>query len=165
LTNHQTPANPTRIIQLQSLAAAPARVAGAIEQLPPEAETWRPAAGEWTVRETVSHLAAADPLFLGRLELILAEDRPFLPYFGPTRARPDNDCPLAESLPRFAHERERLLIFLADLPPDAWERPAVHETMGDTTLGLQVQNLINHDLEHLGQLHKAQLAWNERSDV
>jgi hypothetical protein len=151
-----------RIVLLQSLGNTPARLSGMLDQLAPEAEFWRAAPDEWTLRETVSHLAAAEAPFLQRLRRIQAEDSPFLPYFGPDVARPDDNCPLEAGLARFRSERERLLTFLADVAPEAWERPAVHETMGPTNFSLQVQNLISHDLEHLGQVHKAQAAWNER---
>jgi hypothetical protein len=55
-----------------------------------------------------------------------------------------------------------MLAFLSGLAPEDWERPAVHETMGPTTLALQVQNVINHDLEHLAQLRESTLLRAQR---
>jgi hypothetical protein len=102
--------------------------------------------------ETVTHLAAGEAPFLARLRRMAAEDNPFLPYFGPEVARPDASQRLPAALAHFRAERVRLVAFLADLPDKAWARPAVHETLGATTLALQVQNIIDHDQEHLGQL-------------
>ena len=70
-------------------------------------------------------------------------------------ARPDPAQPAPAALASFRAGRERLLAFLSGLAPDDWDRPAVHETLGPTTLALQVQNIINHDLEHLAQLQQA----------
>jgi uncharacterized damage-inducible protein DinB len=144
-----------RIVMLQSLGNAASRLAVELEALGADGADWHSAPGEWSATETVTHLAAGEPHFLKRLQRIAAEDNPFLPYFGPNMARPDSDLPSPDALENFRAERERLLAFLSNLSPEAWDRPAVHETMGPTTLALQVQNIINHDLEHLAQLHEA----------
>jgi uncharacterized damage-inducible protein DinB len=143
-----------RIVMLQTLGNAASRLAGELEALGADGADWHPAPDEWSARETVTHLAAAEPHFLQRLQRIAAEDNPFLPYFGPDVARPDAGLLLPAALEQFRAGRERLLAFLAGLPPEAWDRLAVHETMGLTNLALQVQNIINHDLEHLAQLHQ-----------
>ena len=144
-----------RIVMLQTLGNAATRLAGELEALGDDGADWHSAPDEWSATETVTHLAAGEPHFLKRLQLIAAEDNPFLPYFGPDAARPDSDLPSPAALASFRAEREHLKAFLSNLPPAAWDRPAVHETMGPTTLALQVQNIINHDLEHLAQLHEA----------
>ncbi len=150
-----TDSAPTQhIVMLQTLNNAAARLAGELESLGADGGDWRPAPGEWSASETLTHLAAAEPPFLQRLQRITAEDNPFLPYFGPAVARPDPAQPAPAALASFRAGRERLLAFLSDLAPDDWDRPAVHETLGPTTLALQVQNIINHDLEHLAQLHQ-----------
>jgi len=151
------PAPTQRIVMLQTLGNAAARLAGELEALGADGCDWRPLPAEWNATETITHLAAAEPPFLERLQRITLEDNPFLPYFGPEVARPDATQPVAAALAGFRAERERLLAFLSGLAPADWDRPAVHETMGPTTLALQVQNLINHDLEHLAQLHQASL--------
>jgi len=151
-----TEAAPTqRIVMLQTLGNAAALLASELEGLGADGSDWRAQPGEWSATETITHLAAAEPHFLQRLQRIMAEDNPFLPYFGPDVARPDSGQPPLTALADFQAARERLLVFLSALPPEAWDRSAVHETMGPTTLALQVQNIINHDLEHLAQLHQA----------
>lgn len=151
-----TTAAPTqRIVMLQALGNAVARLSAELETLGADSCEWRPAPGEWSASETLTHLAAAEPPFLQRLQRITAEDNPFLPYFGPAVARPDPAQPAPAALAGFRAGRERLLAFLSGLAPDDWDRPAVHETLGPTTLALQVQNIINHDLEHLAQLHQS----------
>ena len=155
---------PTRyIVLLQSLRSSPDRLEAAVRSLPAEAHDWRPGEQDWSAHMLASHLAAAEAPFLKRLTRIAAEDRPSLPWFGPDLARPDSPDPLPAILARFRDEREHLLEFLSGLAPEDWERPAVHETMGPTTLALQVQNLVNHDTEHLGQLDVLLRDWDTRS--
>jgi uncharacterized damage-inducible protein DinB len=150
------------IVWLQALKASPERAAALLAPLPIAAHTWRPAPDEWSLLQLVSHLAAAEPPFLGRMQRIVAEDHPWLPYFGPDVARPSE----AGTLPAFAEayraERERLLAFLAALPLAAWDRPATHETMGETTFVGQIQNIAHHDAEHLDQLHALCQAWDNQ---
>jgi hypothetical protein len=137
---------------LHALSALPTQLAAELGGLDAVAAARRPTPGEWSATETVTHLAAGEAPFLTRVRRIVAEDNPFLPYFGPDVARPDASQRLPEALAHFAAERARLVDFLAGLPDDAWERPAVHETLGATTLARQAQNIIDHDQEHLAQL-------------
>jgi uncharacterized damage-inducible protein DinB len=155
---------------LQTLRNVPDRIAEVVEALSGAGDDWQPQPEDWTCRQLVAHLSAADPLFEKRLARIVAEDNPWLLYFGPdtanappVAARPEADAPLPELLSRFRTQRDRLLKFLSALPPEAWERPAVHETMGPTTFAQQVQNIINHDTDHLGQLHDLRRAWKSQA--
>ena len=44
------------------------------------------------------------------------------------------------------------LEWLHEIGPADWQRPAIHETHGRTTLRFLVQNLVAHDIEHTSQL-------------
>lgn len=152
-------ASPTQhIILLQALRFLPDRVAEIVTALD---EEWRPTPETWSGRETVSHLAACDPLFHNRFNRILEFDNPLLPYFGPEVAQPRRDLPIADSLFQLREARTALVLFLSALAPDTWARPAVHATLGPSTLALQVQNMVNHDAEHVGQLMALRHAWEE----
>ncbi len=153
------------IVLLQALTNAPTRVAEALAAWPAEAYEWRPAPDIWSLSQTVAHLAAADPLLQQRLTRMMQSENPWLPYFGPDVARPEVDAAAPDLLARFRGARAELLNFLAGLTPDDWERPGVHETMGPTTLAQQVQNIINHDAEHLGQLYELRQAWEYQPHV
>ena len=155
---------PTRyIVMLQTLRNLPDRIAEVVEALSGAGGDWRPQPEAWTCRQLVAHLSAADPLFEKRLARIVAENNPQLPYFGPDTARPEADAPLPELLSRFRTQRDHLLKFLSAFPPEAWERPAVHETMGPTTFAQQIQNIINHDTDHLGQLDDLRREWESQA--
>ncbi len=154
------PAVPTRhIVGLQALKSALAQAAELTETLPEAALHWRPTPDEWTMHNLLAHLSAAEAPFLKRLRRIVDEDSPWLPYFGPEVAKPEATATRPELLAEWQATREQLLQFLSALPPEAWDRPATHETMGATTLALQVQNLISHDATHLEQLRAVRHAW------
>ena len=147
------------IVLLQTLNKTPARVADVLEALPADAHEWQPGPDAWSLSQTLAHLAASDPPFQKRLMSMTQNHNPWLPYFGPDVARPEVDVSTPELLARFRQARTKLLDFLAGLAPEEWERPGVHETMGPTTLAQQVQNIINHDAEHLGQLYELRQTW------
>lgn len=150
---------PTRhIILLQALRSLPDRIAEIVTVLD---EQWRAAPEVWSGRETLAHLAACDALFHKRFERILEFDNPLLPAFGPDEAPPRRDLTIADSLIQLREARTALVLFLSALTPDTWERPAVHASLGSTTLALQVQNMVNHDAEHVGQLMALRRTWEE----
>jgi len=153
---------PQYVALLQTLQAVPGRAAAHVAALPAEAQSWSPAPGEWNAPQVITHLAAADPHFLTRLQRIAKEDNPIVIYIGPTVAAPDDNARPADALVRLASSRQALLDFLTALPPADWARPAVHERTGPTTLALQVQVIVNHDNEHLGQLTALRHAWERK---
>jgi uncharacterized damage-inducible protein DinB len=147
---------------LQTLQAAPSRAAALLALLPPEAHTWSPPPNEWTASEIITHLAAADGLFAGRLKRLATDANPTVPDFGPAEAPPDGAARAAEALVRFATSRQALLDVLLPLPPAAWARPGLHTRTGPTTLARQVQVIVQHDHEHFGQLAALRAAWEHR---
>ncbi|MCC7359504.1 MAG: DinB family protein [Anaerolineales bacterium] len=147
---------------LQTLRAAPNRVAELLATFPAEAHNWSPAPEDWTAPQVVTHLVATDVLFVERFKRMLNERNPTVPYFDAEHASPDGAARAADALVRFAAGRQALLDLLAPLPPVAWDRPAVHARSGPTTLGRQVLAVAEHDREHVAQLAALRAAWEQR---
>jgi hypothetical protein len=131
---------------------------------PPEAAVWRPAEGEWSVHETLTHLRDVERLvFLPRLQRVTAEDRPYLPYFDEVAYHKEHwspDEPLADLLAGFVHDRAaecELLEQAAD-----WERLGVHQTRGPVSLAWLAEYAIGHTWEHLSQIMRVRLAYATR---
>ncbi len=154
--------SPQHAALLQLLTAAPGRAANYLAALTVDAQTWAPAPGEWNAPQILTHLAAADPHFLTRLERIAKEATPTVPFIGPTVAAPDDSARPADALVRFVASRQALLDFLTALPVADWARRGVHERTGPTTLAQQVQVIVAHDNEHLSQLSALRHAWERR---
>jgi uncharacterized damage-inducible protein DinB len=144
---------------LAALAAAAEHIRQAAEGIPDEQRGWQPDAESWSACMTVAHLARAEEPFRQRFHRMLAEDNPVVLYFGPDSALPDTDLPFGELLRWFTAERDETIALLRGLPPDTWARPAVHETMGPTTVLQQVENIVDHDTAHLGQVAAAVRQW------
>jgi uncharacterized damage-inducible protein DinB len=112
----------------------------------------RPTPDEWSIADVLRHLITIEALYLARLQKIVVEERPYLPYIHPeTRPQPD-PTPLAELLDNFNTARSQTLAYLQSLSAGAWQRNAVHETLGPTKLRYMIQLLVDHDTEHLNQI-------------
>jgi len=112
----------------------------------------RPADGSWTVLEIVCHLADSEALFSHRMKLVLAEDRPALPFSDP---RPQLAA-LAYGVRDAAEEasvieavRRQMARILAAQLPHAWQRVGVHSKEGERTLEQLVRKAVDHLQHHL----------------
>lgn len=132
-----------------------AALLGLVSDVPPEVWPMHPDQAEWSPVEVLCHLGESErEVQRPRLELIVAEDNPFLSQ--PT----DPPAPSSRSCPQdalyvvqiFARERLRTIAFLTELDHAAWQRPARHYIFGPTNL-LEMANFTSqHDRLHLQQL-------------
>jgi hypothetical protein len=129
----------------------------------PDQATWRPSADAWCLVEVVNHLYDEEREdFRARLDLTLHHpDEPF-PAIDPAgwvTARGYAARDLAESIGRFAAERERSLAWLATLGDADWR--AEHATPGGHVLraGDLLVSWVAHDHLHLRQLNELQYAY------
>jgi hypothetical protein len=114
--------------------------------------------GGWGVIEILCHLRDWDEIFLDRLRQTAEQDRPFLPTYD------DELWPIERDYrgqdPRKAFEQFRalrgeLVELLAQLPAEAWPRPAEHGVYGEVTLHWLADHVCDHDREHLEQARDA----------
>lgn len=110
----------------------------------------RPVEGKWSTLEAVCHISDAEQFFADRMKRTLAMDRPLLMRAGTEDyARPlqyDRRA-LTEELALTELTRSQMVRILQHIPPEAWERQAVHSEAGLLTLRQIVIYAINH-LEH-----------------
>lgn len=135
-----------------------------IAQLPGEAALWRPAEGEWSVHEALTHLRDAErQIFLWRLQRVIEADQPLLPLFDEAayhRAHWDAAEPLANLLADLVADRAAEVALLERAPD--WGRVGLHETRGPVTLAWLAEYTIAHTWEHLSQIVRVRLAWEVR---
>lgn len=140
-----------RIVLLQALAATPADLRRLLASLTP-AGTSEAAPGTWSPTEVLQHLLDVESRYRARLQRIVTEDHPHVPsILPPEEGYPANE-ELQVLLEAFARAREETLAFLKGLSAGEWQRRATHPTWGELTLRFFVQNLVEHDTEHLNQL-------------
>ena len=144
------------------LRTTPARVGEIAWGLSAEQLRQRPGEGEWSMKEVMAHLRDLErDLFLPRLRRILEEERPQFESFDPdvwARSRDHREGSFERDLEEFAAARARTLAFLAALPDGAVARLGLSGYFGPVTLAQYATHVVDHDLEHLGQLRDCRAA-------
>jgi len=137
---------------LEALASTPADVARLTRALDDTTAAWRSAPHEWSSRDVVNHLRYIEPLYRARLQRVLAEDEPTIPYIHPDTLPDEPELPVAALAEAFRLARADTLALLRDLQPGQWQRAALHERKGRQTLRYLVDDLVAHDIDHTHQL-------------
>jgi hypothetical protein len=135
-----------RAVLLQALASMPADVRRVLKGTDPTTP------GEWSTSDLLGRLLDTETRFLAQLRAVVSQDRPTLPTLRPKEPSPDSDTALEELVGRFQRARRETLTFLEGLSARDWQRKAVHETLGETSLRFLVQNLVDRDTQALSQL-------------
>ncbi len=112
----------------------------------------RPVPGRWSTLEVVCHVADCEQFFADRMKRTLAMDRPLLVgadgwrYPEPVHY---HERDLAEELDLVALTRRQMTRILRLVPPEAWDRQAVHTETGLVTLRQLLLHAVNHLNHHL----------------
>ena len=146
-----------RTILLDALASMPKDLAFMLRRAEETAVHQRPTPENWSITDVLAHLTAIEQLYLARLQKIVAEERPFLPTLHPeTKPEPDPRS-VRELVTAVQGARQQTLTFLHSRKAGDWQRPAVHETLGETKFRFMVQLLVDHDTKHLNQIIEIQV--------
>jgi len=126
----------------------------------------RPALDEWSMKEVLAHLMELESrLFLPRLQLMATHERPRFEGFDPVawaRERDRREGRFEDDLAAFRRARAETLAYLVTLPAGAAERPGLSGHFGPVTLGQYATHVVDHDLEHLAQMHACRAAVTAR---
>lgn len=148
---------------LQALRASADDLQRELERLPEAAALWRPAEGEWSQHECLTHIQICERhIFLPRLRAIAEQDRPALPVID-ERAIMQREWnprrPRAELLADFLEARyeELNLLGLGD-----WSRMGVHAARGPISMGWVAQYALGHTWEHMSQMMRARLDYETK---
>jgi uncharacterized damage-inducible protein DinB len=157
-----------RAVLLEALASTPTDIARLVRGLDETAAVWR--GSGWSCRDVVAHLVAVEPLHLARWQRTVAEKAPALAALGADKALAalgaddtlaEAASPLSALTERFQQSRGLSLAWLREIGPADWQRPAIHERTGRTTLRFLVQDLVAHDIEHTAQLAAVLGEWRQ----
>jgi len=118
---------------------------------------WRPAPGEWCLKEIAGHLRDAERLYRSQLELIARETDPPLPH-EPIEVLPQEnnyrEQPLRRLLEEYEEAREDTFWLLRMLDEDDWQRAGIHPYRGRITVTDIAREMHEHDLEYLYQAQR-----------
>lgn len=150
------------MIPAATLTTSPADVIAALERAPriiipmvrqadPAVLKRRPPSGKWSIHEHACHLAAVNPRFVERLDLMLAQVNPAIQSYDPGRDDPDDALlaiDLEDALNRFARDRERMVARLRQLQPQDWSRVGEHDEYNSYSIFTMFRHLALHDFFH-----------------
>lgn len=160
---------PVRRNDSQWLLKALHEAAGELENqlwgLSEEELCWRPAEGEWCLKEIAGHLRDCEERYLQRLRLVTERDEPEIPAFDADSIVPECDyreLDLYDVLESFANLRRRTTALLWSLDPQDWERRGIHPYLGLLTVTQIVREMNEHDLSHLWQARRLRQELAER---
>lgn len=148
---------------LETLRTLPAVVEPWFRAIPVDRLDLRRTAEAWTLREHLYHVAAVQPMLLGRMNLLRDEAHPVIvPYF------PQNEPALADRYPSVdaafdAYRRLRVeqLTLLESVPDAVWSKAATHPEYERYDLGLVVHHLVFHEYWHF---YRTEELWLTRDD-
>jgi hypothetical protein len=117
----------------------------------------KPAPGEWSPRDVLSHLADSDLVFAARMRMIVTQTRPVLVGYDQeawTARFANLDATACETLERWRVLRLANLALAESLSPDEWQRVGVHSERGEESVELHVRLLAGHDRAHVDQIRR-----------
>jgi hypothetical protein len=120
----------------------------------------RPAAGRWSPREIVHHLADSEVTAAVRLRLLLAQDRPVIHAYDQDEfaRRLYYDRPHEMSLDLFRCARSATVEILDRLTPDEWRREGTHTEAGPFGVEQWLAVYAEHAHRHARQIREARSA-------
>ncbi len=122
-----------------------------------ESLVWRPAEGEWSLKEIAAHLRDAEELALAQFNAFVAGSSSALPAWDVDLLPQERDYQseeIARVLASFRGMRRETTYLLWALAEADWQRSAEHPYRGPVTLGELARELAQHDLEHLWQVRQ-----------
>ena len=140
---------------MQVLAETPKRLQQIASSLK-ERINKSPAAGKWSPREILVHLADTELTFAFRYRQALAEDNHVIQPFDQEKwAKSYAPYPADQALSLFAAVRNWNLALLRSLTPEQLRRTVTHPERGTMVLKTIIETAAGHDLNHLKQLETA----------
>jgi hypothetical protein len=144
-----------RLTWIDSIAAAPTKLRGAVAGLD-EAKLDRPyRPGGWSSRQVVHHVVDSHMNAYIRSKLLLTENQPTIkPYLEAAWAGlPDSNRPIGGSLALLDHLHDRWVALLRALPDDAFDRMFYHpEYQASYSLNRLVATYAWHGAHHTAHI-------------
>jgi hypothetical protein len=115
-----------------------------------------PPEGEWGPGPLLHHMAVAERLYRDRLETILNQRNALIkPGWTPASAELNErlkEDDAEGNLEEFNSQRGETISFLMGLSLNDWGKAAIHATRGEIRIEDVVEDMVDHDAEHLAQL-------------
>ena len=154
---------------IAALERAPGFVVQMVRQADRSVLRRRPPSGKWSIHEHACHLAAVDPRFVQRLDLMLSQTNPAIKSYDPGRDDPEDallKVDLDDALDRLARNRGALVTRLRALAPADWNKTGEHDEYNSYTVFIMFRHLALHDFFHAYRIEELLLRrdWPAPSD-
>lgn len=137
---------------LDALADTPARIRQRVDGWTAEDFEGSYAAGKWSFRKLVVHLAQTELALTTRARFALATDRYAAQAFSQDDWMAiDHQASARTALDAYTALREFNLAMWRALTPEQLERPFTHPEYGELTVAWVMAQMAGHDLHHLKQ--------------
>jgi uncharacterized damage-inducible protein DinB len=144
---------------LEAIGQGPERVRRAAEGLTAARMKQRPRPADWSIKEVMAHLLKVErDLFLPRLTQLALTDRAEFPSFDADAwagERDHREGDFDDEWRQFRTTRAETIALLEKLPAEAEEQIGLSGYFGPVTLIEYATHVVDHDLEHLGQIAEA----------
>ena len=153
---------------LKALREAGSSLISELYDVDEESLVWRPAEGEWSLKEIAAHLRDAEELALAQFNAFVAGSSSALPAWDVDLLPQERDYQseeIARVLALFRGMRRETTYLLWALTEADWQRNAEHPYRGPVTLGELARELAQHDLEHLWQVRQLKERLREAASV
>jgi hypothetical protein len=158
------PVNPDRYLAaldgadpFESMRKAPKRLKKLLKGVGEKRLARKPAAGGWSIREVLSHLAHGEVVIGSRYRMVAAMERPTIVGYDQD-AFVERLCPegidAKTLLADFAHARAANVRLLEHLPDEAFARVGLHTERGEESLARMLVMYAGHDRIHEAQIER-----------
>ena len=117
-------------------------------------QDWHPAPKEWSFRFIAAHLATTEKeCYQDRVVRIAAAENPYFEGYFNT-GRDFGMVDLLDSLHVWAVTRQEIIDFVSNLSEQQFSLTGIHETFGTLTVQRVLEQMLDHDQEHIRDLEK-----------
>lgn len=137
-----------------------------LKTLPREMWLFKPAPEQWSIHETIVHIADSEANSYIRCRRLIAEPGTAVMAYDENRwasalRYPDQNT--EDALQLFQHLRCASYLLIRDLPEGVWANAVDHPQNGRMTLEDWLDVYERHIPEHLAQMRAVQAAWQQRA--
>ena len=147
---------------IEAIGRGPAEVRRAVQGLTAAAMKQRPRPAHWSIKEVMAHLLKTErDLFIPRLTQLATADGATFPSFDAdawARERDHREGDFDDDWRGFEAMRAKTIALLEKVPAEAEGRIGFSGYFGPVTLIEYATHVVDHDVEHLGQIAETRVA-------
>jgi len=150
--------------KVEAYGNAYAQLVEGLRQFPTEMWTFKPSPEQWSIHETIVHIADSEANSYIRCRRFIAEPGQLVMAYDETRWAKGLDYhqqSTDEALELFRCLRRNSYVLIQSLPESVWANTIYHPENGVMTMDDWLEVYARHIPEHLGQMQETYEAWKK----